>query len=72
MLIVFIVLQILLDIYFFWFIILANTAIGILYDNNPRLTTLAVINKIQEKLEEENKNEKWINRIRKIYFSNKR
>lgn len=57
MIIAFIIIQILLDLYFFYFIILANTAIGILYDNNPRLTTLAVINKIQEKLKEGNKND---------------
>ena len=54
----FIIIQILLDLYFFWFIILANTAISILRDNNPRLTTLAVINEIQKKFEEEDKNEK--------------
>lgn len=58
MIIAFIIIQILLDLYFFWFIILANTAIGILRDNNPRLTTLAVINKIQEELEKEDKYEK--------------
>ena len=58
MIIAFIIIQILLDLYFLYFIILANTAIGILHDNNPRLTTLAVINEIQKKLEEEDKNER--------------
>ena len=57
MIIAFIIIQILLDLYFFWFIILANTAIGILHDNNPRLTTLAVINEIQKKFEEEAKDD---------------
>ena len=34
-LIVFIVLQILLDIYFFWFIILVNTALQVIRENVP-------------------------------------
>lgn len=53
MIIAFMIIQILLDLYFFWFIILANTAIGILHDNNPRLTTLVAVDKLKKMLDKE-------------------
>lgn len=54
-LIVFIVLQILLDIYFFWFIILANTALEIIQKNVPPFSTMYLIDKIKKDLEENDK-----------------
>ena len=53
MIIAFIIIQILLDLYFFWFIILANTAIGILHDNIPTLSALDAVDKLKKMLEEE-------------------
>lgn len=54
-LIVFIVLQILLDIYFFWFIILANTALQVIHDNVSPFPAVHAIDKLKEMLEEEEK-----------------
>ena len=57
-LIVFIVLQILLDIYFFWFIILVNTALQVIRENVPPFSAVYAIDQLKEMLEEEDKNEK--------------
>ena len=54
-LIVFIVIQILLDIYFFWFIILANTALQIIQQNVPPFSTIYLMDKIKKNLEEKDK-----------------
>ena len=54
-LIIFIVLQILLDIYFFWFIILANTALQIIQQNVPPFSTIYLMDKIKKNLEEKDK-----------------
>lgn len=56
MIIAFIIIQILLDLYFFYFMIVANTCIGILYDNIPTLSALDVVNEIRKNLDEEDKN----------------
>lgn len=54
-LIIFIVLQILLDIYFFYFIILANTALQIIQQNVPPFSTVHAMDKLKEMLEEVDK-----------------
>lgn len=53
MIVAFIIIQILLDLYFFYFIIVANTCIGILHDNIPTLSASDVLDKIKKDLEEE-------------------
>ena len=54
-LIVFIVLQILLDIYFFWFIILVNTALQVIRENVPPFSAVFAMDNIKKILEEEDK-----------------
>lgn len=54
-LIIFIVLQILLDIYFFYFIILVNTALQIIQQNVPPFSAVYAVDKLKEMLEEEDK-----------------
>lgn len=54
-LIVFIVLQILLDIYFFCFIYVANTALQIIQENVPPFSTVFAMDNIKKILEEEDK-----------------
>jgi hypothetical protein len=58
MIIAFIVIQILLDLYFFWFIILANTALQVIRENVPPFSAVDAIDKLKEMLEEEDKNDK--------------
>ena len=54
-LIVFIVLQILLDIYFFYFIAVANTTLQIIQQNVPPFSTIYLMDKIKKNLEEKDK-----------------
>lgn len=54
-LIIFIVLQILLDIYFFYFIILVNTALQIIQQNVPPFSAVYAVDKLKEMLEEDGK-----------------
>lgn len=55
-LIIFIVLQILLDIYFFCFIYVANTALQIIQENVPPFSAVHAIDKLKEMLQEEDDN----------------
>ncbi len=55
-LIIFIVLQILLDIYFFWFIVLANTALDIITDYIPNLAMMKIMPKLFDKEDKDESN----------------
>ena len=54
----FIIIQILLDLYFFWFIILANTALQVIRENVPPFSAVDAVDKLKKMLEEEDKNGK--------------
>lgn len=54
---IFIILQIFLDIYFLYFIILANTAIATLADNNQDIATNRIVNNIIKHWDDDDKEE---------------